>query len=566
MTLRSPTSAMLWGLWRVTRVEAALRLAFGVVLPLAALILSAVFAPSETAGWDQNIKSTVLFLPHLVPWSSHARLNHFTRPIRTATMVGLPTAYLIAMSVAIYLVSAFLLRVTSGHPFSLLPAAAWIAALHLAFGPIGWWTRNMVVVMLGMLGVLFTWGSVAGSRLASFPNDVDYPLTDYALIALFGLVCFSVAVLGAARARRGDAHSMSVWTPGSGLWEWAINLFRVPCPTSSAIRAQVWLDLKANGFPVLMIGVVLAIVLLLLSAIGNPIDAAFQDEIRAHLSCSNSDCFYVRFMPVLFTALSLLIVLFLARNAFGIRSRQGRTYVSTFEATQACSTAQLAALKVLVKSGSVLAALIAIGVSAWISISLLGDAVFIQTWNVPLSSRLPAISDAIAALTVYEQLSLVVLAAVGVVIWVAALAVLGALRIRYSRRVNIAASSPLLFALALVLVGTAQDEGIVSPSVFFAMLAAARWVFLAALAAMVLTTIYVFRIGFAERVLTIRYASGAVAMSTAFGAAWLIVLHMAGVQLAGMSAINAISIVSPALLPLMAGGLAPWSLSRIRHT
>ena len=58
---------------------------------------------------------------------------------------------------------------------------------------------------------------------------------------------------------------------------------------------------------------------------------------------------------------------------------------------------------------------------------------------------------------------------------------------------------------------------------------------------MVLTTVYVFWSGFAERVLTIRYASGAVAISAAFGAAWLTVLHMAGVQLAGMSAMNAVS-------------------------
>ena len=83
---------------------------------------------------------------------------------------------------------------------------------------------------------------------------------------------------------------------------------------------------------------------------------------------------------------------------------------------------------------------------------------------------------------------------------------------------------------------------------------------------MVFTTVYIFWSGFAERVLTIRYAGGAVALSAAFGAAWLTMLHIAGVQLAGMSAMNAISVVSPALLPLMASGLAPWSLGRIRHT
>jgi hypothetical protein len=66
-------------------------------------------------------------------------------------------------------------------------------------------------------------------------------------------------------------------------------------------------------------------------------------------------------------------------------------------------------------------------------------------------------------------------------------------------------------------------------------------------------------------VLTIRYAGGAVAISAAFGAAWLTVLHIAGVQLAGMSAMTAISVVSPALVPLMASVVAPWSLNRIRH-
>ena len=92
------------------------------------------------------------------------------------------------------------------------------------------------------------------------------------------------------------------------------------------------------------------------------------------------------------TPLSLLTVLFLGGNAFGIRRKQGRTYVSAFEATQAYGTAQLALLKLLVKSACVLAAIIAIGVSVWISMPLLGDAVFIQMWSVPLSSQRSAIT------------------------------------------------------------------------------------------------------------------------------------------------------------------------------
>jgi hypothetical protein len=192
-------------------------------------------------------------------------------------------------------------------------------------------------------------------------------------------------------------------------------------------------------------------------------------------------------MPAFFTPLSLLTVLVLAGNAFGIRRRQGRAYMSPFEATHAHGTAQLAALKVLVKSICVLAAITAIGVSVWISVPLLGDAVFIQMWNLPLSSQLSAINGAVAALTGYEQLALAVVAAVGVVIWVAAFAVVGALRTRYSRRANIAASSLLLSGLALALLALAERNGIVSPFLFDALFAAARWVFFAA---MVLTIVY----------------------------------------------------------------------------
>ena len=445
----------------------------------------------------------------------------------------------------------------------MLPAAAWIAALTLVLRAIAWSTRSVPVLTVGSVVAVFAAWGVAGSRLNAFPNDVDYPLTDYAVLALISLVCFGVTIATVSRQRRGDAQTAITRTPGSGLRGWLIERFRFPCPTSSATRAQVWLDLKSDGLPVLTIGVALAVAILLLSAIGNPIDAVFADEIRAHLSCSNSDCFLARAWPVLFTPLSLLVVLGLARNAFGIRRRQGRAYMSAFEVTHAHGTAQLALLKVLVKSVCILAAIIAIGVSAWLSVPLLGDAVFIQMWNVPLSSRRPAIKGALAALTGYEQLSLVVVVAVGVVIWVAAFAVLGALRTRYSRR--IVAPLLLLYGLALVwlAVGVRVDPDTASRFHLDIVYGAMLWI---AAAAMVFTTVYVCWSGFAERVLTIRYASGAVLVSVAFGAAWVTVLRVADVRLGAMPTMDAAWMLSPALLPLMASILAPWSYSRVRHT
>ena len=401
--MRSPILAMLWETWRVTRVEAAWKLAFGIVGGLAVLALCATVAPADNAKKYEDIMDNgaaiamiLLVLPHLVSWLSLARLNggrpgfplylHYTRPVRTAVIVGLPMAYLTAMSSAVYLVSALLLRVTSGYAFPLLPVAAWIAALTLVGVAATWSTRNTTIQVCVMMYAFTKAFGLAMQRLTAveipggydwpprlWPTLFDFPLTDYAWIALIGLASFGVTVAGVTRQRRGDGWAEVPSAQRDGFWDRLVSLFRFPCPTSSATRAQVWFDLKSNGLPLLTIGVALAIVILLLGAVSNPIDAAISDGSLAYVSCS-TERMLLRATdgPCSLRSFSPLIVLFLAGNAFGIRRKQGRAYMSAFEATQAYGTAQLAALKLLVRSVCVLAALIAIGVSAWISLLTLG--------------------------------------------------------------------------------------------------------------------------------------------------------------------------------------------------
>jgi hypothetical protein len=591
---------MLWETWRLTRAETAWKLAFGIGGGLAVLGLGATLAPADNAERYQRIMDdcaavamTLLVLPHLVSWLSLARLTggrpgfpfhlHYSHPVRTPVMVGLPMAYLTAMSAAVYLVSALLLRVASGLAFPLLPVAAWIAALTVIFAAASWSTRDRIVQLtVTMVAITRTFG-VTMDRLTSvelpggydwpprlWPTLFDFPRTDYAWITLIGVASFGVTVAMVARQRRGDdllpfspagVGSGALRTPRGGLWAWIVDLFRLPCPTSSPARAQVWLDLKFSGMPVLTSGMALALVILLVSAAAGPIDAAINANPR--VSCPIAECFYVRAWPPLFAPLAFCAVMVLGGNAFGLRSTQGRTSFSAFEATQPFAAAPLAALKVLVKSACLLAAIAALGVSVLLSVALLGDAVFIQMWNLPLSSQLAATNGALARLAGYEQLALAVVAALGVVIWVAAFTALGALRTRYPRRTHVVAASLLLAGVALAMLALAARTGTVAPVVFDVLFAAARWT---AIGALVCATAYVLWSGFAEGVLTIRYAAGAVVLSAAFAGAWLTALHAAGVQPAGMSAMNAALVLSPALLPLMAGALAPWSLSRIRHT
>jgi len=555
--MRSSIHAMLWEIWRVTRVEAAWRLALGIVGGLAVL---AVFSSQREVIKDFSaaIALILIVLPHFVGWLSLAKLNSgrpgfplyllYTRPVRTAVLVAVPMAYLTALPAAIYLVSALLLRVTSGYPFPLLPAAAWIAALNLVVAATNWSARNRAIQMLGVMFATSAWLVLAIHRLTAveipgsydwpphlWPTLFDFPLTDYALIGAIGLASFGVAVASVARQRHGDAPAAMPRTVDfPGFPEDVVNLFRFPCPTSSATRAQLWFEMKSSGLPVLTMGLGLAISIPLVFAITRPIGFAHD------------------YAPS-WAGLCMLFVLMFGVNAFGIRWRQGRAFASAFEATQPYGTARLAGLKVLVRSVCVLPAMIAVGLSVWASLSFIAvgkGAEYLRSW-------LHVIEDAVQTLTDYQQVALAVVASIGVAVMIALIAAIMALAARYPRPLNIATSLYLLsWGLVLVLLALAGRRGIgllFGPTRFIDA------------PAIVLATVYLSWRVFSERLLTLRSACGAVLVSAAFGAAWITVLRAAGVQLAGAPTMDAVWMLSPALLPLIASFLAPWSLSRIRH-
>ncbi len=555
MTLRSPSIAMLWENWRLTRVETAWRLVLGIVGGLTVL---AVFSSQREGIKDFSaaIALILIVLPHFVGWLSMAKLNSgrpgfplyllYSRPVRTALLVGIPMAYLTVLPAVIYLVSALLLRVTSSYAFPLVPVAAWIAALNAVVIATNWSTRNRLIQMLVVMAASGAWVSLAMHRLTAveiqgsydwppnlWPTLFDFPLTDYALIGAIGLASFGVAFASVARQRQGDAKVAIPRTMDfPGFPERLVSLFRLPCPTSSATRAQLWFELKSSGLPVLALGLVLATVTPLVSAITRPVEFA---------------------QPFAFgwAMLSVVAVLVFGVNAFGMRWRQGRWYASAFEATQPYGTAQLAGLKVLVRSVCVLPAIVAVVLSAWASLS------FIAAGERNMRNGLRAIEGAVGTLTGYQQVALAVAASIGVPVMVAVVAASIALAARYPRPLNIATCLYMLsWGLVLVLLALAGHRGLgllFGPTRFIDA------------PALVFATVYLSWRAFSERLLSPRSAVGVVLVSAAFAAAWVTLLRAAGVKLAGIPTMDAVWMLSPALLPLMAGVVAPWSLSRLRH-
>jgi len=575
MILRSPIVAILWENWRLTRVEAAWKLALGIVGGLAVLVVFAAIAPNKTTkDFGAVVAFIVIVLPNIMGWFSIPKLNgaragfpfslHYARPVRTAALVGVPMAYQVAMPAASYLLSALVLRVTSGYPFPLLPGAAWIVAINAAHPLFNWSIPNRLFTVLGSLTVGLASAAVGNFRLNSFADGFDwhdspslwptifaFPLTDYALIAAIGLASFGLTVAGVARQRRGDAPAAIPWMSGAGYPEWLVNLFRLPCPTSSATGAQIWFELKSRGLPVLAIGVALAALNPLLFAVSVPAGE------------------FLRVIAVMCGMFSVLAVLLFGSNAFGIRWKPGRLYASAFEVTLPCSTARLAGLKVLVRSVCVLVALVAVGVSVWASMSFIavGENYEPLKGYQPLRSWQQAIEGAVGVLTLYELLALAVVLAIGVAILVASWAAVGALVTRYPRRLGILGWLLLLHGAVLIPLVLTGYRGFGSKELWEFLLDVlvwmTRWIDAPAI---VFATLYVSWKAFTERLLPPRSACVAVIVSAVFGAAWVTLLRAAGVHLANVPTTSAFWILSPALLPLMASVLTPWSLNRIRHT
>ena len=555
MTLRSPVHALLWENWRLTRVEAAWRLAVGLVVTLG--WLAAVLPTEGARDIGATVALAVMAMVTGLIWLSIAKIKGgrmldgyrpgfplyllYTRPVRTAVLVSVSMAFQAALAAAVYLVLALVLRWTFDYPFPLLPVAAAIAAVHLAQAAGDWSTRSKVVQWVGTGGPALAFFALARDRWEGSPALFNLSLADYALMAAISLASFGLAIAGVARQRRGDAWAAMPRTAASaGFPELLVGLFRFPCPTSSATRAQVWFELKSSGLPVLAIGLALAIL--------NPLVFAVSISLP-----------FVRSFAPVCAVLSVPAVLILGGNAFGIRRRQGRTYASAFEATQPYDTARLAGLKVLVRTACVLTALLAVGASVWASSSLA------SRWGEMRQVR-QTIQGAVGGLTGYQLAALAVVACSGVAIMVAFRAALVALRARYPRHVNVAGSVLLINVFVLVLLVLAEQSGIASTFVLYAVQNLTNGVIAVVGAASVLATAYLLWRVLAERLLTLRQVSGAVLISAVFGAAWVLLLRAAGAPLAGMPMTDAASMLSPALLPLTATVLATWSLSRIRHT
>lgn len=570
--MRTPVEALLWESWRLTRAEMAFRMALGLVAGGAILATARAAAsvsrgnPTEMAKVvDVGAVGTLFVLAFIAMpfWFGIALLKGgrpsdggkpgfpfstgYPRPVGTGLLVGVPMTYFAVAAAASYVVPAVVLGVLFGYSFPLAPVAAWLAVFSLVQAATQWWTHSKTIQMAGVTaatgGCMWLLLRQVGPReLEEFlprqwPTRFAFSLGDYGAIGFIAVASMALTIASVARQRHGDMQSPGERAASTG-WPGRRHgdVVRFACPTSTPARAQWWVEIRRSGASLLVTGLGLALAIpALIAAVG-----AWE---RAQM---------LALTPVM---IAPLVVLRMGiDNVFGLQRKPGRTYASTFDASQAIGTLPLVTIKVLVRASCVLFALAVLAVSFWASVPLLREWSSILPRNhEALTSGRRALGAALEALSGPQRAALAVLIVSAVSTMVAHAASLQVFRLLHPMRVYVGSLALLVYTLMFLLWSRQASAGIE-----VVIMEAYPWVLAAAIT---LSTLHVFRLALMERLITARHAVGGVLLWAVCTASWLMLtqggLDAAALPVAPMLSVN--------LLPATAVALTPWAYSLMRH-
>ena len=561
MSLWSPATAMLWESWRLTRRQL---LFFGALAGLGGWALLAGAPDRERIAYLVLMTLLSVAIMTLMSMCLVAGRNPvgfpytlaFGRPARTSLFVAVPMLYRATACAAIYAIPAAALRAAYGVPFPVTPIAILLGASAMLFLTSIWYTREaklrtlttIVLVLFGVpaaLGWLSPWNVPAGVFPPPVvPDMVHLSAAQYALIVLAVAGAYVATVLGVERQRHGAQapRPQSPVTPrqesiaAKGFVEQfraaALTIVRWPCPTSSPLAAELWIETKARALPVLAMGLLLALCVPLLVMLG----ARVQPQI-------------VGVFVVMCVVIVPAMPFFSAVSAsFWNREGSLRAPMNPFEATRPIATARLAAVQITIASGAILGAWTFIAVSTSLSLPLAGADTTFAAAPRAIAALLRAVP--IARLVGVAAIGLVALSTV-----VALLAAIRAFSVVYGKRLWLGTLGLGLYAIFVMFaVGTERWSS------------AAIGIHLWALtAAIPVATGFVMVRAVAERILRPRDVGAALAIWGAFIAVCWLVARELGITLEGLAPAIGALVLAAGLLPLTASMLAIWSLGLIRH-
>jgi hypothetical protein len=389
--------ALIWETWRLSRRWYSWVLAVAFAIDLGLMRQGSVFASSRPRGISDAVIMQVAVAPAvfmlnftlalfatLLAMSVGSRAGfplafEYRLPVRTPLLVCVPLLTLASLCASLYMLPVLVCRVLFDVPFPILPVGMLLGTLVIILLACGWSARSSTSRSLALLG-----GLVLAAQLFSVLHPVNLtppplppgqvPAFNHDIVALTpGQYVFLAAVcvllywltLAAIRKQRCGDTAMSA-SPGSASAKPALKnvsisslLLRagdwvtLPCPMTSAWRAELWLELKRQVLPILMFSALLA--------------AAIPLFLLLDFMPSRSDAAWVDY---LFPALA-----FFAGIGIAVFNRRQGTagYMSAFEGTRSMSTLQLASIQVLSVTAGTLLGVVIVCISLYFSSVLSGE-------------------------------------------------------------------------------------------------------------------------------------------------------------------------------------------------
>ncbi len=294
----------------------------------------------------------------------------FRLPINTPVLVAVPMLVLAALCASLYFLPILLCRLLYGIPLPLLPAVMLLGTLVVILLSCSWATTSTTsrafAIMLGIFNSLWLFAVLdpvnlpkASREMPRFdPGILALTPMGYGVLAFIALVLFGIALASIRRQRRGEetallqlprtrqAQQSTIAPRIAAAVEWMSDLVTPSCPTASPLRAELWLELKRQVMPVLLLSVPVAALIPLVFALGITPDTTF------------TKLDYVFPLSILFGGVG--IATFNRRLAtFG--------YMSAFEGTRGMTTLSLTLLQLLALAGGILSGIALVCVSLHLS-------------------------------------------------------------------------------------------------------------------------------------------------------------------------------------------------------
>ncbi len=399
--MRHCALGLLWHAWRLSRRWFLLTLAIALAINLTIMNV----APPGMAGLPDRreylASGTVLLGTLLALFTTLVAISlggragfplrfEFRLPVSTSLLVGMPMLMLAVLCASLCAIPLLLDWMLYGLPMPWAAGAALVGTASVLLAAASWSaaTNSLrgVTLILAVAGGarLLTWiqpirvsnGSRSGERPFN-PDMLHFSAGQYVLLALLVLLLYGVTVRCVGLQRQSEPWrfrlARSTIRAGSGnplgaLIDRGTDLLRLPCPTSSPWLAELWLESKRLGLPVVLLGLLLALLVPLLPWAQSLLGAQFTRP--------------------LITAAPL--VLFFTGIGIGIFNRRTASggYMNPFEGTRALDTLQLAVIQLGALGAALLLGTALIGISLWLSAPLYDDV-------GPLWSRLANVIHAV---------------------------------------------------------------------------------------------------------------------------------------------------------------------------